>query len=132
MGVAFAAETPPDAGISSAVEDEEVAAALVAAEAAAARRSMPAAVILPSSAASPADEAEEPTEVFTVAGVDAVPGVAGVAVAVPEHEVASSPAGAGATTLRSIRSARSPVGAKYFAMIELIPLLLLSSSEKSS
>ena len=93
---------------------------------------MPAAVILPSSAASPADEAEEPTEVFAVAGVDAVPGVAGVAVAVSEYEVAASPAGAGATMLRSIRSARSPVGAKYFAMMELIPLLLLSSSEKSS
>ena len=90
------------------------------------------AVILPSSAASPADEAEEPTEVFAVAGVDAVPGVAGVAVAVSEYEVAASPAGAGATMLRSIRSARSPVGAKYFAMMELIPLLLLSSSEKSS
>ena len=71
-------------------------------------------------------------EVFAVAGVDAVPGVAGVAVAVSEYEVAAPPAGAGATTLRSMSSARSPVGAKYFAMMELIPLLLLSSSEKSS
>ena len=74
----------------------------------------------------------EPTEVFAVAGVDAVPGVAGVAVAEPECEDAEPPAGAGATTLRSMSSARSPVGAKYFAMMELIPLLLLSSSEKSS
>jgi len=57
---------------------------------------------------------------------------AGVAVAVSEYEVAASPAGAGATTLRSMSSARIPFGAKYFAMMELIPLLLLSSSEKSS
>ena len=80
----------------------------------------------------PTSELVEPTEVFAVAGVDAVPGVAGVAVAEPECEDAEPPAGAGATTLRSMSSARSPVGAKYFAMMELIPLLLLSSSEKSS
>ena len=130
MGVAF--ETPPDAGISSPAEDDEVAAALEAAEAAAARRSMLVAVMLLSSAAASADAAVQPTEVCAVAGVDAVPGVAGVAVAEPECEAAEPPAGAGATTLRSMSSARSPVGAKYFAMMELIPLLLLSSSEKSS
>jgi hypothetical protein len=68
MGVAFAAETPPDAGVSppTAVEDEEVAAVLAAAEAAAARRSMPPAVMLPSSAASSADEAEEPTSSISI------------------------------------------------------------------
>ena len=130
MGVAFG--TPPDAGFSSPAEDDEVAAALEAAEAAAVRRSMLAAVMLPSSAAASADAAVEPTEVFAVAGVDAVPGVAGVAVVEPEYEAAEPPSGVGATTLRRMISARSPVGAKYFAMMELIPLLLLSSSEKSS
>ena len=71
-------------------------------EAAAARRSMLVAVMLPSSAAASADASVEPTEVFAVAGVDAVPGVAGVAVAESECEDAKPPAGAGATTLRSM------------------------------